>query len=74
LDFFYYNDTTLAVALVSVAYDHLLTFDQEIQNIWGSKSSQGYVHKITFFLNRYVAEAVTAYTAFGTTILLKMKE
>ncbi|KAF5331444.1 hypothetical protein D9758_016353 [Tetrapyrgos nigripes] len=54
-----------AVALVSVVYDHFLTLDQEFSNIWGSGSSQGYLHKFTFALNRYVAEAVTAYTAFG---------
>ncbi|KAF5343531.1 hypothetical protein D9758_012970 [Tetrapyrgos nigripes] len=54
------------VALVSVAYDHLLTLDQELTNIWSrnSETSQGYLNKFTFILNRYVAEAVTAYTAF----------
>ncbi|THU96984.1 hypothetical protein K435DRAFT_79281 [Dendrothele bispora CBS 962.96] len=55
-----------AVALVSVVYDHFITFDQELKNIWGSNSStgRGYLHKVTFVLNRYVASSVSAYTAF----------
>ncbi|KAE9408480.1 hypothetical protein BT96DRAFT_932692 [Gymnopus androsaceus JB14] len=52
------------VALVLVLYDHLLTLDDEFSAIW-TKPHRYYLQKLTFVLNRYFAEAVVLYVAYG---------
>ncbi|KAE9408481.1 hypothetical protein BT96DRAFT_932693 [Gymnopus androsaceus JB14] len=52
------------VALVSVLYDHLLTLDDEFSTVW-TNPHRHYLQKLIFVLNRYFAEAVVLYVAYG---------
>jgi hypothetical protein len=57
--------STLAASTI-IVYDHLITFDQEIELVWNAPWSMG---KILFFLNRYYPLCVVAfnqYTLFTT--------
>lgn len=57
-------DASVAVALVLIIYDHFITFDQEVANVWLNRE-KGRLHKITFIMNRYFSEAVVAFIAYG---------
>ena len=60
-----------AAGLVAVMYDHLITFDSEIEFIWtGSCPS---LTKFVYFLNRYVMEAMLLYVAYSKYIPLKFR-
>jgi len=44
-------------------YDHILTFHDEIEYIWGSHK---WLNKLIFIVNRYIVEAVLIGTAYGS--------
>ncbi len=54
----------LAAAACLMIWDHLLTLDQEIDAIWISRN-KGYLPKLIYVLNRYFAEGVLLYSAYG---------
>ncbi|KAK0243440.1 hypothetical protein EDD85DRAFT_815071 [Armillaria nabsnona] len=55
-----YSPTAAACLMI---WDHLLTLDQEIDAIWIPRN-KGYLPKLIYVLNRYLAEGVLLYTAY----------
>ncbi|KAJ7464662.1 hypothetical protein B0H11DRAFT_2050508 [Mycena galericulata] len=51
------------VGLVAMVYDHLLTAHVEMQVVWGN-SNVSRLSKLAFGVNRYMTEAVIAYTVY----------
>lgn len=58
------TNRVVAVALILIVYDHFITFDDEVANVW-LNHEKGRLHKITFIMNRYFSEAVVAFIAYG---------
>ncbi|KAJ7464793.1 hypothetical protein B0H11DRAFT_2198006 [Mycena galericulata] len=52
-----------AFGLVSMVYDHFLTFGEEARVIWGNPKTRA-VSKVVFGINRYLPEAVISYTVY----------
>ncbi|KAK0447682.1 hypothetical protein EV421DRAFT_154973 [Armillaria borealis] len=56
---------TPPAAAVLVLWDHCLTFDEEVADMW--KCFEGHiVTKIVYIMNRYFTEVVMLYTAYGS--------
>ncbi|KAJ7716662.1 hypothetical protein DFH07DRAFT_862037 [Mycena maculata] len=53
-----------AVPFVIVVFDHLITLDDEINTIWRNPTV-GLASKVAFVVNRYLTEAVIAYTVYS---------
>lgn len=48
-----------------MVYDHLLTAHVEMQVVWANKNVSG-LSKLAFGVNRYMTEAIIAYTVYGS--------
>lgn len=57
-----------AVGLISVLWDHLLTIDYEVSNIW-TNDEEGYLKRAFFVMNRYATEALLVYNVYGGVLL-----
>ncbi|KAK0491607.1 hypothetical protein IW261DRAFT_1413878 [Armillaria novae-zelandiae] len=59
----YFAKYTPLAAAILVLWDHCLTFDEEVADMW--RCFEGHmVTKIVYILNRYFTEAVMLYTAY----------
>ncbi|KAF9254289.1 hypothetical protein L218DRAFT_886616, partial [Marasmius fiardii PR-910] len=54
----------LVASATFLLYDHLITLDLEIANVWTNKHQRAW-HKTSFVLNRYLPEAVMIYVLQG---------
>jgi len=56
--------TSQPVITVTLAlYDHILTFQDEVEYIWGARK---WLNKLIFIVNRYIVEAALIGTAYGS--------
>jgi hypothetical protein len=53
-----------AAALTTTVWDHIITLEKEFEVVWGSPEER-YLTKATFFLSRYVTEAIVIYVTYG---------
>jgi len=51
------------IAVTLVLYDHILTFHDEVEYIWGARK---WSNKLIFLVNRYIVEAALIGTAYGS--------
>ena len=58
-----YKIPTTVITVVLVLYDHILTFSDEVEYIWGSR---GWLNKLIFLVNRYTVEATLVGTTYGS--------
>lgn len=56
-------DTDLGAALTIVLWEHLITFNKEVELIWLQPLG---LTKIIFIFNRYVVDVGLIYSAYGT--------
>lgn len=57
----------VGIGLVIVLYDHVITFDDEVQHVWKAKSSFA---KWSFLFNRYLVPTVLIVVATCELLLL----
>ncbi|KAI3615498.1 hypothetical protein WG66_011927 [Moniliophthora roreri] len=55
----------IAASVICLLYDHLLTLDLEVANVWRNPEHKP-LNKVSFAINRYLTEAVIICAAFVT--------